>query len=208
MPSISFGQGRLSLSFSPGHRQPSCRSLTRLRADFLARRLVPIPAAALPPLALAAAALFGGAAPVLAQGAVKALYGDWEMRCETPPGAQSEQCAISQFVQAEDRDGVGLNVFVFTTADRQARLLRVFAPLGVFLPAGLGLRIDDANIGMAGFVRCLPEGCMAEAIIDDELLAKLRSGGTATFIVFETPEEGIGIPISLTGFGEGFDALP
>ncbi len=28
------------------------------------------------------------------------------------------------------------------------------------------------------------------------------------FIIFQTPEEGIGVPISLDGFSEGFDALP
>ncbi len=159
--------------------------------------------------AVAAALLVGaGALPAAAQGTVRSVHGDWEMRCEVPAGAQAEQCALTQFVQAADRDNIGLNVFVFRTADGQARLLRVFAPLGVFLPSGLGLRIDNASIGTAGFVRCLPEGCMAEAIIDDELLGKLKGGSTATFIVFETPEEGIGIPISLSGFTAGFDALP
>ena len=49
---------------------------------------------------------------------------------------------------------------------------------------------------------------MAEVILDDELLGKLRVGTTATFIVFQTPEEGIGIPVSLNGFGPGYDALP
>ena len=33
-------------------------------------------------------------------------------------------------------------------------------------------------------------------------------GQSATFIVFQTPEEGIGIPVDLTGFSAGFDALP
>ncbi len=41
-------------------------------------------------------------------------------------------------------------------------LLRVVAPLNVLLPAGLGLKVDDADIGRAGFVRCLPNGCVAE----------------------------------------------
>ncbi len=36
----------------------------------------------------------------------------------------------------------------------------------------------------------------------------LRNGEAATFIVFQTPEEGIGIPVELDGFAEGFDALP
>ena len=35
-----------------------------------------------------------------------------------------------------------------------------------------------------------------------------RTGQTATFIIFQTPEEGIGFPMSLKGFGEGFDKLP
>jgi invasion protein IalB len=37
---------------------------------------------------------------------------------------------------------------------------------------------------------------------------KLRTGQSATFIIFQTPEEGIGIPVSLKGFGDGFDKLP
>ena len=68
--------------------------------------------------------------------------------------------------------------------------------------------MDDADIGRAGFVRCLPNGCIAEVILEDALLAKLKAGGQATFIIFQTPEEGIGIPISLKGFSAGFDALP
>jgi len=36
----------------------------------------------------------------------------------------------------------------------------------------------------------------------------LRSGQTATFTIFQTPEEGIGFPVSLKGFAEGFDKLP
>ena len=143
----------------------------------------------------------------LAQGAVRSTHGDWELRCDTPPGAQSEQCVVMQFVTAEDRDNVGLTVIALKTADRQAQILRVLAPLGVLLPRGLGLRIDNEDMGSAGFVRCLPNGCVAEVIMDDALIAKLSSGETATFVIFQTPEEGIGIPISLKGFGEGYGAL-
>jgi invasion protein IalB len=86
--------------------------------------------------------------------------------------------------------------------------MRVLAPLGVLLPSGLGLKIDNADMGRAGFVRCLPNGCVAEVILEDKLLNQLQTGKQATFIIFQTPEEGIGIPISLNGFGPGYDALP
>lgn len=164
-------------------------------------------------LALAAACLaaaLSGFAPAaaLAQGAVKATHGDWQMRCDTPPGAQGEQCALVQSVTADDRPNVGLTVIVLKTADKKSRLLRVLAPLGVLLPSGLGLRIDQAEVGRAGFVRCLPNGCVAEVVLEDQLINQLKTGKQATFIIFQTPEEGIGVPVSLNGFGPGFDALP
>jgi invasion protein IalB len=160
-----------------------------------------------------AAALFGlsafaasGAAE--AQGMVKNTFGDWQMRCETPAGATAEQCALVQNVVAEDRPSVTLVIIVLKTADGKSRLLRVVAPLGILLPSGLGLKIDQTDIGRAGFVRCLATGCVAEVVMDDNLITQMRGGQAATFIVFQTPEEGIGIPVSLNGFAAGLDALP
>jgi invasion protein IalB len=156
------------------------------------------------------AALVMGLAPASAsaQGAVRSKHGDWELRCETPTGASKEQCALIQSVAAEDKPNVNLVVIVLKTADGKSKLLRVLAPLGVLLPSGLGLKIDQTDLGRAGFVRCLPTGCVAEVVMDDKLLEQLRSGQTATFVIFQTPEEGIGIPLALTGFKEGFEQLP
>ncbi len=158
--------------------------------------------------ALAAIFLCGGTGFAQAQGAVKSKHGDWELRCETPPGAQHEQCALLQSVAAEDRPNVNLVVIILKTADGKNRLLRVIAPLGVLLPSGLGLKIDNADVGRAGFVRCLPTGCIAEVVMEDKLIQALKNGHNATFIIFQTPEEGIGIPLGLNGFADGFAALP
>ncbi len=146
--------------------------------------------------------------PAAAQGAVKGKFGDWEMRCEMPAGAAREQCALIQSIAAEDKPNVSLVVIMLKTADGKARLLRVIAPLGVLIPAGLGLKIDNTDVGRAGFVRCLPTGCVAEVVMEDKLLDQLKAGKNATFIIFNTPEEGVGLPLALAGFGQGFDALP
>lgn len=159
-------------------------------------------------LVLAAFITAAAPRPAAAQGAVRATHGDWQVRCDTPPGSRSEQCALVQNVAAEDRPNVALSVIALKTADGRARLLRVLAPLGVLLPSGLGLRIDDQDVGRAGFVRCLPSGCYAEVVMEDDLIGKMSSGRTATFIIFQTPEEGIGVPVSLNGFKDGFAALP
>ncbi|TAN10084.1 MAG: invasion associated locus B family protein, partial [Rhizobiaceae bacterium] len=141
-------------------------------------------------------------------GTVKSKHGAWSIICDTPPGASSEQCAMMQNVVAADRPEVGLSVVVLKTADRKAQILRVLAPLGVLLPNGLGLKVDGKDIGRAYFVRCFQDGCYAEVILEKQLLETLSHGKSATFIVFQTPEQGIGIPVDLTGFAEGFAALP
>lgn len=152
--------------------------------------------------------LIGGGCAAFGQGVVKAKHGDWELRCETPPGAAREQCALLQSVAAEDKPNINLVVIVLKTADGKSRLLRVIAPLGVLLPSGLGLKIDDVDVGRAGFVRCLPTGCVAEVVMEEKLIEQMKKGQSATFIIFQTPEEGVGIPLTLAGFKEGFDALP
>ena len=141
-------------------------------------------------------------------GTVKSKHGAWAVVCDQPAGATDEQCALLQNVVAEDRPEIGLSIVALKTADKQARILRVLAPLGILLPNGLGLYVDGKDIGRAQFVRCFADGCYAEVILAEELLKTLSAGKMATFIVFQTPEQGIGIPVDLNGFKDGFTALP
>lgn len=160
-------------------------------------------------LALAALGLIGPAAQAQTQtggagggidGTVKAQHGDWQVVCKPPPpGSQSDVCALVQSVTAEDRNNVGLTVY-FQTFSNGTQVLRVFAPLGVLLPPGLGLKIDGRDIGHAPFLRCHSFACYAQVVVEGELLNKLKTGTNAIFIIFQTEEAGIGIPISLAGF--------
>lgn len=181
------------------------RPLARRAARVLGAR-APVARAAMS-LLLASGLAAGAGSAAQAQGAVKQTFGDWQQRCEKPAGATVEQCALVQNVAAADRPNVTLLVIILNTADGKGRLLRVLAPLGVLLPAGLGLKIDQSDVGRAGFVRCLPTGCVAEVVMDDNLVNRLKAGKVGTFVVFQTPEEGIGVPVTLNGLDKGLDAL-
>jgi invasion protein IalB len=140
-------------------------------------------------------------------GTVKAQHGDWQVVCKPPPpGAKNEVCALVQSVTAEDRNNIGLTVYFQKFSDGK-RVLRVFAPLGVLLPPGLGLKIDDKDVGHAPFVRCHNFACYAQVVVEPPLIEQLKTGKTAVFIIFQTEEAGIGIPISLAGFGQALAAL-
>ena len=146
--------------------------------------------------------------PVVAQdNTVRAQHGDWQVVCKAPPpGAKSEVCAMVQSVTAEDRPNVGLTVY-FQKFANGTRVLRVFAPLGVLIPPGLGLKIDDQDVGHAPFLRCHSFACYAQVTVQDDLVERLKNGKQAIFIIFQTEEAGIGIPISLAGFSQALASL-
>jgi invasion protein IalB len=167
--------------------------------------------ACLAALALLAVLMLCAAGTARAQtpegGTVKAQHGDWQVVCKPPPpGAKHEVCALVQSVTAEDRNNIGLTVYFQKFSDGK-RVLRVFAPLGVLLPPGLGLKIDDKDVGHAPFVRCHNFACYAQVVVENPLIEQLKNGKTAVFIIFQTEEAGIGIPISLAGFGQALAAL-
>ena len=140
-------------------------------------------------------------------GTVRAQHGDWQVVCKAPPpGSRSEVCALVQSVTAEDRNNVGLTIY-FQKFSNGTRVLRVFAPLGVLLPPGLGLKIDGKDVGHAPFLRCHTFACYAQVVVEDKLVDQFANGKTAIFVIFQTEEAGIGIPISLAGFKQGLAVL-
>ena len=145
--------------------------------------------------------------PEPGDGTVKGQHGDWQIVCKPPPpGAKNEVCALVQSVSAEDRNNIGLTVY-FQKFSTGTKVLRIFAPLGVLLPPGIGLKIDEVDVGHAPFLRCHTFACYAQVTVEDKLIEQLKTGKTAIFIIFQTEEAGIGIPISLSGFGDALAAL-
>ncbi len=161
--------------------------------------------------------------PLKAQGVMKGNFGEWEMRCDdaaqATPGAvqpkdtpSKQQCILYQNIADERDDKLNLVVVVLKTSDPRSStlrrpVLRVIAPLGILLPRGLALRIDQTEIGSTGFVRCLNNGCVAEVDMDDTLIERFNKGQTATLYVAFTPQEQRGLVLSLTGFDKGYAAL-
>jgi invasion protein IalB len=149
----------------------------------------------------------GLAAPPSPDPALRGAFGEWALRCESNALAAGEQCVLVQSVAAENKPDVQM-VVIILKSPTGGYILRVVVPLGIILPSGLGLKIDNVDIGRTGFLRCLANGCLAEVVMDEGLLARFKTGGSALFVIFTTPEEGVGVPIQLAGFSNGIAKLP
>ncbi len=130
------------------------------------------------------------------------------MRCAQVAGAkQDKKCALVQDLTLEDRPNMCLTVVYMRSYSDDRQILRIFAPVGVVLPRKLGVKIDDTDVGALEFLKCTRAACVAEVFLDKKLVDKLSGGKMASFIVFPTPDYGVGFPARLAGFSDGIKGL-
>jgi invasion protein IalB len=140
--------------------------------------------------------------------------GDWKIQCEkaAPDGSENQgqkTCGLVQSARSEKNPKAGMTLIVVKTkqGEKTAVMMRIMAPIGVFLPTGVALEIDGAAVGRVPFTRCLPQVCIAFAEAQPATLDKFKKGTAANFIIYEGPGAGLPIKISLTGFSKALAAL-
>ena len=83
--------------------------------------------------------------------------------------------------------------------------MTVQTPLGILLPYGLRVKIDNDQVVPLPVQRCIPAGCVSQAPMLDEAVSKMKAGAKAVFGFFLDKE--ILVTVSLRGFTKGFNSL-
>jgi invasion protein IalB len=137
-----------------------------------------------------------------------ATHGAWQIQCATDKDGK-KGCGMVQVTRSEKNPKVGLSLVIVKSkqGDKDVFMMRVMAPIGVYLPTGVALEVDGAAVGRAPFTRCRPQICEALAEASPETLAKMKKGTAANFIVYEAPGLGVPMKISLEGFSAGLESL-
>jgi invasion protein IalB len=167
--------------------------------------LSPIRKAAFGGIFVAAALALSFAAE--AQEVLKGKVGAWEIRCQSSAG-QAEKCGLTQTVRSEDKAGVNIAVIIVKAPGAKAAVLRVIAPIAVYLVNGVGVKIDQTDMGKLPFFRCTPAGCLTEAPLDEKILDQMRNGKILSLVIYLEPEEGLRHLVRLDGFKEALEKLP
>jgi invasion protein IalB len=142
-----------------------------------------------------------------------ATIGAWQVQCgqASAQGDQpaKKQCGMVQVTRSEKNERVGLSLIVMKMVNggKQVTMMRVMAPIGVYLPTGVALEIDGAAVGRVPFTRCRPQICEALAEASPPTLEKMKKGGAATFIIYEGPGAGVPMKLSLDGFSKALAEL-
>jgi len=150
------------------------------------------------PFVLALMAIFL-AAPVAAQNPHGNTHDFWRVRCNTPTGAPAA-CQIFQNIVVKESGQPVLKFAVGFAEDGNTAVGIFVIPLGIYLPPGLTLQVDDGQVFEMAIEICGKKGCRVRFSFDDNLLTLFKRGSSATVTFYVGDQKAIRIPVSLKGF--------
>ena len=84
----------------------------------------------------------------------------------------------------------------------------IFVPIGVCLPPGLGIKVDEPPLHSYPFEICTSKSFQTRAVLEGDLLKDFKAGLTGYVKFQDANGQVLGIPISLKGFSAALRALP
>src|SRR5262249_53669870 len=136
-------------------------------------------------------------------------YSFWTKVCQKGPEANAKQvCFIARDAHMESGVAVGVGGGLIEPEGEAKKVLRVTLPLGMSLPAGTRVIMDNGQPLTGPYVICLPNGCMAEYEASDELITKMKSGQSLHVQAINGSRQPISIPIPLGDFAKAYEGPP
>lgn len=162
-------------------------------------------APAAPPAPAVTPAGSNGATPAT-PGTTAAPAASWATTCSNQANNQFN-CEMTQSI-VEQRTGNQIALISIKSANdgpSSAMLIRIFH--GVYLPAGVAVKIDSAAPQQLSFQKSDRLGSYAALPLNEKLLGELKKGKELNLVVQVNQGEEFKIAGSLAGFGPAFDRL-
>ncbi len=141
-----------------------------------------------------------------------ASYGDWIMRCQRlGDGADVERvCEAAQLIHAQDQQNPVAEVAIGRLKKTDPLHLTIVLPVNITFPDPPRLSANGKDVDGLNFVwlKCLPGGCYANALLTDEVLRRWRDETDARRIIWTDAagrESAVGL--SFRGLSPALDAL-
>jgi len=170
-------------------------------------------APAKPPAAAPKAAPQKPAAPEAQPPAAEAqqpqlIYSPWTKFCLKGQETNAQQvCFTGKDGRIESGMPVIAAVLIEPEGDSK-KVLRVTLPLGMQLPQGTRVIVDQGQPMNAPYIICFTNGCMADYEASAELIGKLKKGQGLVVQGINSQGQPISLVLPLTDFGKAYDGPP
>ncbi|CAN7242788.1 invasion associated locus B family protein [Bradyrhizobium sp. LjRoot220] len=131
----------------------------------------------------------------------------WVARCQSPSRDAPLECAVEQTAVLTKTGQVIVLVNIRVAGDTRQPIAIIQLPLGLNLPAGAKLQVDDGKVSDLQIQTCEQRGCYANSPIPAEMLAAMKSGKQMKVSFQNMAKESITIPMPLADFAAAYDKI-
>ncbi|TCS61498.1 invasion protein IalB [Primorskyibacter sedentarius] len=132
----------------------------------------------------------------------------WLVSCNNQNDPARLMCEVAQsIVLSEGNQRVATAAFVKPAGD--AEHTAVFTlPVGLYLPAGLKLSVDDQDLGELAFQSCDAQGCYATGAAGETWPVTMAEGEELKITIQRQDRQTVNFSFPLEGFRESIDIMP
>jgi invasion protein IalB len=131
----------------------------------------------------------------------------WIARCASIGRDAPLECAIEETAVLTKTGQVVVLVNIRVTSDTRTPVAMVQLPLGLNLPVGAKLQVDEGKPVDLQIQTCENRGCYANLPVAPDLLAALRTGKQLKISFQNLAKDPITIPMPLTDFAAAYDKI-
>jgi invasion protein IalB len=131
----------------------------------------------------------------------------WVARCAAASREAPLECAIEETAVLTKTGQLIVLVNIRVASDTHQPIALVQLPLGLNLPAGAKLQVDEGKTVDAQIQTCENRGCYANLPIAPDMLAALRTGKQLKVSFQNLGKESITIPMPLADFPAAYDKI-
>ncbi len=131
----------------------------------------------------------------------------WAARCGSASRDAPLECAIEQSAVLPRTGQLVILVNIRVPADTRTPSALIQLPLGLNLPGGAKLQVDDGTVTDMPIQTCEARGCYAGTAIAPDLLAAMKSGKQLKISFQNLNKETLTVPLPLADFSAAYDKI-
>lgn len=146
-------------------------------------------------------------APASAQAAAAPAAPAWRSRCASASRQSVPECAIEQTAVLDKTGQMLAAVSVRLPPAGGQPVMMVHVPVGLFLPAGISVRIDEQSPLQLVVQTCDLRGCYAGSPVSAEMLKAMKAGKRLAVGFQSLSKQAVTVPLTLAQFAESYQRI-
>lgn len=138
---------------------------------------------------------------------IKVAGAKWVSQCASASRQSQVECTMEQTILLNNTRQLLASVVLRVPADTHQPVMMVHVPVGLYIPAGLTLQIDEGKPLSIGLQTCDLKGCYAGETVPKDMIESMKGGKRLAITFQNVAKQSITVPLTLDNFAEAYQKI-